>query len=73
MKINDNAEYFTRLQFSASDVKSITASNNYDDKGGTIIQNITISNVNPIGRFGIYIGDAFSVGASLTLIECKIR
>lgn len=73
VKINDNAEYYTRLQIGASDVKSITSANNYDDQGGTVIQNITINNVNPIGRFGIYIGDAYTVGASLTLIECKIR
>ena len=73
VKINENAEYYTRVQFTASSAKSITAANNYDDQGGSIIQDITISDVNPIGRFGIYIGDTYSIGASITLIECKIR
>lgn len=73
VKINDNTIYYTRVLYSASGATGITASNNYDDQGGSIIQNISVTNVNPIGRFGMYIGDGYSIGASLTLMECKIR
>jgi hypothetical protein len=73
LKVTDGTWYFTKIQFSVNSATSVTASGNYSDQGGTVIQDIAITNVNPIGRFGVYNGDTYTTGANFVFGECKIR
>jgi hypothetical protein len=70
--VSNDTWYYTRLKFSENSVSSSTCQNNYSDRGGNIVQEMKVKNVNPIGRFGIYLSDNRIPKGSLTINECFI-
>ncbi len=70
--VSNDTWYYTRLKFSGNSVSSSTCLNNYSDRGGNIVQEMKVNNVNPIGRFGVYLTDNRIPKGSLTINECMI-
>lgn len=70
--VSNDTWYYTRLKFSDNGVSSTTCQNNYSDRGGDVVQEMKIKNVNPIGRFGVYLTDNRIPKGSLTINECLI-
>ena len=53
--IADDAWYYTRISITATNYSTVTASNDYDDKGGTVVESKNGPLLNSaIGTIGIY-------------------
>lgn len=64
ISILDDTWYYTRVAVTASNYSSTTASGNYDDKGGTVVENKSGLLLNSaVGTIGIYDLDPYA-GAS---------
>jgi hypothetical protein len=66
--------YYTRISPAATADKYqvVTATNNYDNKGGSVLVTKEVSVYTKHGYLGFRIGDPFSVNATMTIAEAKI-
>ena len=59
--IADDAWYYTRISITATNYSTVTASNDYDDKGGTVVESKNGPLLNSaIGTIGIYDLDPYA-------------
>ena len=72
--VSNNQWYYTTIKVTNNSFTATTATGNYGDKGGTVIENRNGSLINTHGKISLRNGDAYAGNASYIVInELKIK
>jgi hypothetical protein len=70
--VSDNTWYYTRLEFKKDNVLAVTASRNYDDSKGKVIQKKKTDISSATGYFAFRMGDTYSKSSFTVINEIRI-